>query len=69
MCVLSFQDLFAAFNINYTDFIRTTDQNHVEAVQHFWVIILFYDIIYLTDPLRDTARNWLIVNLSILICN
>lgn len=29
--------MFAAFDINYSEFIRTTDDRHKDAVLHFWV--------------------------------
>eukprot|EP00123_Amoebidium_parasiticum_P020496 comp5092_c0_seq1/m.1178 comp5092_c0_seq1/g.1178 ORF comp5092_c0_seq1/g.1178 comp5092_c0_seq1/m.1178 type:complete len:572 (-) comp5092_c0_seq1:333-2048(-) len=31
-----FKDLFQLANINYTRFIRTTDQDHMRAVTHIW---------------------------------
>jgi methionyl-tRNA synthetase len=31
-----FRELFDACNINYTDYIRTTEPRHKEAVAHFW---------------------------------
>ncbi|MCY4414186.1 MAG: methionine--tRNA ligase [Alphaproteobacteria bacterium] len=31
-----FQDLFEKFNLSHNRFIRTTDQDHIKSVQHFW---------------------------------
>ena len=31
-----FRDFLAKFNIGYTDFIRTTDENHIKRVQAIW---------------------------------
>lgn len=31
-----YQDLFRKFNINHTDFIRTTEDRHAKAVVQFW---------------------------------
>ena len=33
-----FAALFHKFGISYTDFIRTTQHRHIEAVLHFWVL-------------------------------
>lgn len=32
-----YKKLFKKFDVDYTHFIRTTDINHIAAVQHFWV--------------------------------
>ena len=34
---ISSQRLFTLTNISHTNFIRTTEQRHIETVQHFWV--------------------------------
>lgn len=34
-----FKELFQQFDINFTHFIRTTDESHVNAVHKFWVSI------------------------------
>ena len=31
-----FRDFLAKFNIGYTDFIRTTDEDHIKRVQAIW---------------------------------
>lgn len=35
-----FKQLFTHFNISTTQFIRTTEPRHKQAVQHFWVKFL-----------------------------
>ena len=35
--LISPQRLFDAANISYTDYIRTTEQRHIDAVNQFWV--------------------------------
>ena len=32
-----YKELFKKFDIQYTHFVRTTDDKHKAAVQHFWV--------------------------------
>jgi len=39
---LHFQRLFELANIQYTDFIRTSERRHMNAVHHFWVDIFWY---------------------------
>ncbi|KAA0194840.1 hypothetical protein HAZT_HAZT005198 [Hyalella azteca] len=41
-----FRDLFDAFNINYTHFIRTTNNDHIAAVQEFFNVLISKDFIY-----------------------
>ena len=36
----SFKNMCDTFHVGYSDFIRTTDSRHQEAVHHFWVIKL-----------------------------
>jgi methionyl-tRNA synthetase len=36
---LLFRKLFDDCNVSYTDYIRTTENRHVEAVEYFWVRI------------------------------
>lgn len=40
-----YRDLSAKFDVGYSDFIRTTDAEHVAAVHEFWVAILLHLII------------------------
>ncbi len=35
-CAARFQDLKRALNVDYTNFIRTTDPHHIKAAQEFW---------------------------------
>ncbi|KAK3499288.1 putative METHIONYL-TRNA SYNTHETASE, mitochondrial [Neurospora hispaniola] len=41
-----FQELAAACRIDYDRFMRTTDQDHVEAVKHFWLLLKEKGLIY-----------------------
>ncbi|XP_034545574.1 methionine--tRNA ligase, mitochondrial isoform X2 [Notolabrus celidotus] len=41
-----FQHLFSTCNISYTDYIRTTEQRHREAVEHFWSVLWNKGLIY-----------------------
>lgn len=34
-----FKEMCDKFSVNYSAFIRTTEQRHLEAVHHFWVVI------------------------------
>ena len=34
---LKFKELFKKADIRYDDFIRTTEERHVDAVNHIWV--------------------------------
>ncbi|XP_023253752.1 methionine--tRNA ligase, mitochondrial [Seriola lalandi dorsalis] len=34
-----FKHLFSSCNISYTDYIRTTEQRHRQAVEHFWSVL------------------------------
>ncbi|CAJ0642280.1 1130_t:CDS:10 [Entrophospora sp. SA101] len=42
----NFKKLFDMAHINYTTFIRTTDQNHKYAVEHFWNCLMKNGYIY-----------------------
>jgi methionyl-tRNA synthetase len=33
------QDLFISANIDFTDYIRTTEERHIAVVEPFWVSI------------------------------
>ncbi|XP_051274911.1 methionine--tRNA ligase, mitochondrial [Dicentrarchus labrax] len=41
-----FKHLFSSCNISYTDYIRTTEQRHHEAVKHFWSVLWNKGLIY-----------------------
>ncbi|XP_022088159.1 methionine--tRNA ligase, mitochondrial-like isoform X1 [Acanthaster planci] len=41
-----FRSLFSESNVNYTDFIRTTESRHHEAVNHFWITLQKRGYIY-----------------------
>lgn len=41
-----FQHLFNTCSISYTDYIRTTEQRHREAVEHFWSVLWDRGLIY-----------------------
>jgi len=43
----SFRDLLGLLNISNDEFIRTTQPNHKEAVQHFWKVLVDKGAIYL----------------------
>mmetsp|Transcript_13411 Transcript_13411/g.19614 ORF Transcript_13411/g.19614 Transcript_13411/m.19614 type:complete len:598 (-) Transcript_13411:56-1849(-) len=44
---LSFRELLDLLNISNDYFIRTTDEDHMKAVQHFWKTLVEKDAIYL----------------------
>ncbi len=48
---LNFENLMKKMNASYTDFIRTTDQHHVDAVQYIWKQLTPY--IY-----KDSYEGW-----------
>ncbi|XP_013141945.1 PREDICTED: methionine--tRNA ligase, mitochondrial [Papilio polytes] len=50
-------NLFRDFNINYTDFIRTTEDRHKKAVTHFWKELVKRDYIY-----KAKYSGWYSVN-------
>ncbi|KAM6923542.1 methionine--tRNA ligase, mitochondrial [Xenentodon cancila] len=41
-----FKSLFSSCNISYTDYIRTTEQRHRRAVEHFWMELWNKGLIY-----------------------
>ncbi|PAV61307.1 hypothetical protein WR25_18165 [Diploscapter pachys] len=48
-----FAVLFRKFGISHTDFIRTTQHRHIEAVLHFWNILMEKDLIY-----KSSYEGW-----------
>ncbi|KPJ10363.1 Methionyl-tRNA synthetase, mitochondrial [Papilio machaon] len=52
-----YRDLFRDFNINHTDFIRTTEDRHKKAVAHFWKELVKRDYIY-----KAKYSGWYSVN-------
>ena len=38
--------MFDQFSINYTNYIRTSDKNHRQAVEHVWQRLLKANLIY-----------------------
>lgn len=54
---LNFKDLANKFDIKYDRFIRTTDADHVAAVQHFWTEMDKRDLIY-----TGTHSGWYAVS-------
>ncbi|XP_028314554.1 methionine--tRNA ligase, mitochondrial [Gouania willdenowi] len=41
-----FKHLFSSCNISHTDYIRTTEQRHRQAVEHFWSVLCRKGLIY-----------------------
>lgn len=41
-----FKHLFRSCNISYTDYIRTTELRHRQAVEHFWSVLRNKGLIY-----------------------
>uniref|UniRef100_A0A3Q2QP56 Methionine--tRNA ligase, mitochondrial n=1 Tax=Fundulus heteroclitus TaxID=8078 RepID=A0A3Q2QP56_FUNHE len=41
-----FKNLFSSCNISFTDYIRTTEQRHRRAVEHFWSVLWNKGLIY-----------------------
>lgn len=48
-----FGDVFRSCNIAYTDFVRTTEDRHRRAVEHFWAKLLDKGFIY-----KGTYEGW-----------
>ncbi|KAK3525934.1 hypothetical protein QTP70_011022 [Hemibagrus guttatus] len=48
-----FRDVFRSCNIAYTDFVRTTEDRHRWAVEHFWAKLLDKGFIY-----KGTYEGW-----------
>jgi len=53
----TFQDLAKKANLDYDFFIRTTDPDHVAAVEHFWFELKRNDFIY-----ESTHKGWYCVS-------
>ncbi|KAA0709238.1 Methionine--tRNA ligase, mitochondrial [Triplophysa tibetana] len=49
----SFKDVFQRCGISYTDYIRTTEQRHRRAVEHFWTVLHSKGFIY-----KGTYEGW-----------
>ncbi|VVC96021.1 unnamed protein product [Leptidea sinapis] len=49
--------MFKEYHIEYTDFIRTTEERHLKAVQHFWRRLVKDDYIY-----KAKYSGWYSVN-------
>lgn len=49
----SFKDVFQRCGILYTDYIRTTEQRHRQAVEHFWTVLRSKGLIY-----KGTYEGW-----------
>lgn len=41
-----FKHLFSSCNVSFTDYIRTTERRHCEAVKHFWSVLWNKGLIY-----------------------
>lgn len=41
-----FKHLFSSCNVLFTDYIRTTEHRHCEAVKHFWSVLWNKGLIY-----------------------
>ncbi|KAG9281215.1 methionine-tRNA ligase, mitochondrial [Astyanax mexicanus] len=41
-----FKEVFGSFSISYTDYVRTTEERHRRAVEHFWSVLLNNGFIY-----------------------
>ncbi|XP_037531631.1 methionine--tRNA ligase, mitochondrial [Nematolebias whitei] len=41
-----FKHLFSSCNLSFTDYIRTTEQRHRQAVEHFWSVLWNKGLIY-----------------------
>nr|XP_049705256.1 methionine--tRNA ligase, mitochondrial [Helicoverpa armigera] len=52
-----YKQLFKEFNVDYTDFIRTTEERHKTAVRHFWNKLVEEDHIY-----KAKYSGWYSVN-------
>ncbi|XP_021329980.2 methionine--tRNA ligase, mitochondrial [Danio rerio] len=49
----SFKHVFQRCGISYTDYIRTTEKRHRQAVEHFWTVLLSKGYIY-----KGTYEGW-----------
>lgn len=52
-----FRALFDQCDVKYTDFIRTTEERHKQAVEHFWKTLYERGFIY-----KSTYEGWYSVN-------
>ncbi|KAF9409341.1 hypothetical protein HW555_011285, partial [Spodoptera exigua] len=52
-----YKQLFRDFNVEYTDFIRTTEERHKIAVSHFWKKLVKKDYVY-----KSKYSGWYSVN-------
>ncbi|CAH0721289.1 unnamed protein product, partial [Brenthis ino] len=52
-----YRDLFKEFEVEYTDFVRTTEERHKKAVRHFWRTLVKRDYIY-----KAKYSGWYSVN-------
>lgn len=52
-----YKGLFKEFDVEYTDFIRTTEERHKTAVQHFWKKLVQGDYVY-----KSKYGGWYSVN-------
>ncbi|CAH0597613.1 unnamed protein product [Chrysodeixis includens] len=52
-----YKQLFKEFNVEYTDFIRTTEERHKKAVRHFWNKLVEEDYVY-----KAQYSGWYSVN-------
>ncbi|KAL4631570.1 methionine-tRNA ligase, mitochondrial [Arapaima gigas] len=50
---VQFKDLFKKCDISYTDYIRTTEDRHRRAVEHFWTVLQDKGFIY-----KGTYEGW-----------
>ena len=54
----SFRTLFDTFDISYTDYVRTTDERHKEAVQEVWVSKLIIFILTVNWRIFSQTVEW-----------
>ncbi|XP_075986597.1 methionyl-tRNA synthetase, mitochondrial [Anticarsia gemmatalis] len=52
-----YKELFKEFDVDYTDFIRTTEERHKNAVKHFWKKLVKEDYVY-----KSKYSGWYSVN-------
>ncbi|CAG9569173.1 unnamed protein product [Danaus chrysippus] len=52
-----YKDLFDEYEVEYTDFVRTTEERHKKAVSHFWRKLVENDYIY-----KAKYAGWYSVN-------
>ena len=54
---IKFRNLFDKFQINYSDYIRTTEERHKLAVNHIWKKLCANDFIY-----KSEYEGWYKIN-------